>query len=463
MTPATAPRHKPAIRGMLRGSGPRPLARFLHRLAFATVIAGVLAPGTALAATTIQWWHAMSGELDRQVEKLAADFNASQSDYRIVPVYKGPYTETMVAALFALRLHQQPAIVQVAEVATASMMAAKDTIYPVFQLMRDSGEPFDPAAYIPAVAGYYADMQGNLFSFPFNSSTPILYYNKDQFRFAGLDADNPPKTWPEVETAAKRLRAAGFACGFTTEWPSWINIENFSAFHNLPIATKTNGLAGLDAELVFDNPVVTKHIAALAEWQKSKIFDYGGRADRAEPKFYGSECGIFIGSSATRAEILTHAKFEVGYGMLPYWPDVPGAPQNSIIGGATLWVLKGRPQAEYKGVAKFFAYLSRPDVQARWHQATGYLPITQAAYEVSRAQGFYARSPGADISIKQITLKPPTPNSRGFRLGSFVLIRDIVEDEMEQAFSGTKPAAAALKEAVKRGNAVLRDFEATNR
>ncbi len=341
------------------------LRSVLRRTALAVALAVALSPTGAAAATAVQWWHAMAGELGRAVEKLASDFNASQSEYRIVPVYKGPYTETMVAALFALRIHQHPAIVQVAEVATATMMAARDAVYPVYQLMHDAGEPFDPAAYLPAVAGYYADMEGNLLSFPFNSSTPILYYNKDQFRFAKLDAEHPPRTWPEVETTAKQLRAAGFACGFTTEWPSWINIENFSAYHNLPMATKTNGLAGLGAELVFDNPVVTRHIAALAEWQKSGIFDYGGRADRAERKFYGSECAMFVGSSATRAEVLANAKFEVGYGMLPYWPDVPGAPQNSIIGGATLWVLKDRPAGEYKGVAKFFAYLSRPEVQAR--------------------------------------------------------------------------------------------------
>jgi sn-glycerol 3-phosphate transport system substrate-binding protein len=273
------------------------------------------------------------------------------------------------------------------------MMAARGAVYPVFELMRDQRVAFDPNVYIPAITGYYGDIEGNLLSFPFNVSTPILYYNKDQFRLAGLDADTPPKTWPQLAEAAGKLRAAGIACGFTTHWPSRVNIENFSAYHNLPVATAANGLAGLNAELAIDNPVLVRHLAALAEWQKTRLFDYGGRATRAEAKFYGSECGIFLGSSGTRAEILAHATFEVGYGLLPYWPDIPGAPQNSIIGGATLWVLKERPAVEYRGVASFFAYLSRPDVQARWHQAIGYLPITQAAYELTRAQGFYERNP----------------------------------------------------------------------
>jgi len=346
------------------------LGKFLGRaLAVPLFLLALAVPATA--AVEIQWWHAMTGELGRRLEGLAGDFNASQADYKIVPVYKGNYTETMTAAIFALRSRLNPAIVQVNEVATATMMAAKGAVYPVFELMRDSGEPFEPAAYLPAVAGYYTDSEGNMLSFPFNASTPILYYNKDQFRIAGLNAQKPPTTWSELDGAAQKLRAAGVACGFTTHWPSWVNIENFSAYHNLPIATRQDGFAGLDTELVINNPVVVKHVAALAEWQKSKLFDYGGRGDRAESKFSFGECGIFLGSSASRADILANAKFEVGYGLLPYWSAVVGAPQNSIIGGASLWVLKGRPDAEYKGAARFFAYLSRPEVQAAWHQATG--------------------------------------------------------------------------------------------
>lgn len=426
------------------------------------VLWAVLTQGPARAATDIVWWHAMQGELGRQIDKLADDFNRTQSDYRIVPVFKGSYTETVTAAIFAFRSRTQPAIVQVNEIATATMMAAKGATYPVYELMRDEAEPFFPMAYLPAVASYYTDLDGNMLSFPFNASTPILYYNKDLFRAAGLDPNVPPKTWPELGATAQRLRAAGVACGFTTHWPSWVNVENFSALHNIAIATRANGMGGLDAVLTFNNLLMVHHIAQLAEWQKTKVYDYSGRGTTAEPRFQRGECGIFLGSSATRADIVANARFEVGYGMLPYWPDVPGAPQNSIIGGATLWVLKDRPRAEYKGVARFFTYLSRPEVQAAWHQHTGYLPITRAAYDLTRNQGFYERNPGTAISIEQITLKPPTQNSRGLRLGSFVLIRDVIEEELEQAFAGKKSAQSALDNAVERGNKLLRQFERAN-
>jgi sn-glycerol 3-phosphate transport system substrate-binding protein len=433
--------------------------RFVALAATAIVL---VTASPAHAVTEIAWWHAMSGQLGRQLEKLAADFNATQSEYRVVPSYKGNYTETVTAAIFAFRSRGQPAIVQVNEIATATMMAAKGATYPVFELMRDEAEGFSPNAYLPAVTGYYTDLAGNMLSFPFNASTPILYYNKDLFRAAGLDPEVAPRTWPEVGAAAKRLRAAGAACGFTTAWPSWINIENFSAFHNLPIATKANGLGGLDAVLTFNNPLVVRNIAQLAEWQTTKVFDYSGRATSAEPRFQKGECGIFIGSSATRADIKANSKFEIGYGMLPYWPDVEGAPQNTIIGGATLWVLRDRPRDEYKGAAKFFAFLSKPEVQAAWHQNTGYLPITRAAFDLTRSQGFYDRNPGTAISIEQITLKVPTENSKGLRLGSFVLIRDVIDEELEQAFSGKKSAQAALDSAVERGNRLLRQFERAN-
>jgi sn-glycerol 3-phosphate transport system substrate-binding protein len=276
----------------------------------AAVAAGLAGLAPAQAATQIEWWHAMSGELGRQLEKLATDFNATQRDYRIVPVYKGNYTETTTAAIFAFRSRTQPAIVQVNEIATATMMAAKGAIYPVFELMRDEKETFSPSAYLPSITGYYTDLDGNMLSFPFNASTPILYYNKTLFRKAGLDPDRPPQTWPEVGAAAKQLRASGAACGFSTHWPSWINIENFSAYHDIPIATKANGMGGLDAALTINNPLIVRHIAQLAEWQKTKVFDYAGRATTGEPRFQNGECGIFHRLvRQTRADILKNAKF----------------------------------------------------------------------------------------------------------------------------------------------------------
>jgi sn-glycerol 3-phosphate transport system substrate-binding protein len=427
-----------------------------------SMAAGLAMTASASAQTEIQWWHAMSGDLGTKLEKIANDFNASQKDYKIAPVFKGTYPEAMTGAIAAFRAKQQPAIVQVFEVGTATMMAAKGAVYPVYELMKDEKAEFDPNAYLPAITGYYSDTKGNMLSFPFNSSTPIFYYNKDLFKKAGLDPDKAPTTWEELAEDAKKLRAAGVPCGFTTGWPSWIQVENLSALHNSPIGTEENGLGGLSTKLTIANDLVERHWANLAEWQKDKSFDYGGRQDKAGAKFMSGECGMQMQSSGSRGTVLENVKFQVGFGMLPTYKDVKGAPQNSIIGGATLWVLKGRPAAEYKGVAQFFQYLSKPDVQAWWHQNTGYLPITKAAFELTKSQGFYDKNPGSDVAVRQINLNPPTPNSKGLRFGNFPQIRDVIEEEMENALTGKKVPKAAVEDAQRRGNDMLRQFEKTN-
>ena len=434
-------------------------------VAFAAAFsASTIMATAAFAQTEVQWWHAMGGALGEKLNKIADDFNATQSDYKIMPVYKGNYTETLTAAIAAFRARENPAIVQVFEVGTATMMAAEGAIYPVYELMADAGEPFDPDDYLASVTGYYTDTDGNMLSMPFNSSTPVLYYNKDVFKKAGLDPEAPPQTWPELAEAAKTIIDSGAAtCGFTTGWQSWVQLENFSALHNVSFATKANGFGGFDTELAFNSPLHVTHIQSLADWKKDGVFKYGGRRSDSAPLFYSGECAMYMNSSAAYAGVSANAKdFEFGVGMLPYWPQVDGAPQNSIIGGATLWVLQGRPEDEYKGVAKFFSYLSSPEVQAWWHQATGYLPITSASYELSKKQGFYDENPGTDTSIKQMTFNPPTENSKGLRLGNFVQIRDIINEELETVWAGEKTAKEALDRAVARGNDLLREFEAAN-
>jgi sn-glycerol 3-phosphate transport system substrate-binding protein len=339
------------------------------------------------------------------------------------------------------------------------MMAAKGAVKPVYQLMAEAGEPFDPNAYLPAVTAYYSTADGKMLSMPFNSSTAITFWNKDAFKKAGLDPAKAPVTWPDTLETAHRLRAAGIPCGFTEAWVSWTQIEQFSAWHNIPLATKANGLQGADAELEFNNPILAKHIGNLGEAQKDKSFDYGGRTSEPEGKFLNGECGMIQTSSAAFGLFKSGAKFDFGLGELPYYPEVAGAPQNSIIGGASLWVMGSKKPEEYKGIAKFFTFLSQTGLQQRLHEETGYLPITKAAYAATKASGFYDANPGREIPVIQMTAKPPTANSRGLRLGNLVQIRDIIAEDLEAIFAGKQDAQAGLDDAVKRGNGLLRTFE----
>jgi sn-glycerol 3-phosphate transport system substrate-binding protein len=434
----------------------------LSKLALA-VAAAALIPHAAQAQTEIQWWHSMGGALGERLNALATQFNTSQKDYKVVAVYKGQYPVSMTAAIAAFRAGNAPHILQVFEVGTATMMAAKGAIVPVAKVMADAKEPFNPQAYLPTVAGYYTDMKGNMLSLPFNSSTVLFYINRDSFRKAGLDPEKAPKTWAELIAAAEKIKASGQECTYTTSWPSWMHIENFSAWHNVPIGTRQNGMGGLDTQFTINSPLHVRHVSMLGDMAKRGLFTYAGRTNQGDAKFSSGECAMFSGSASATAGIRKAARFEWSSHFIPYHDDVKGAPQNSIIGGASLWVMGGKKPVEYRGVAKFLSFLSRPEIQMEWHTGTGYVPITLAAYELTRKSGYYDKNPGADLPVRQLTHKAPTANSKGLRFGNFVQGREVIEEELEAVFAGRKEAKAALDDAVRRGNDILRRFEAANK
>ncbi len=416
----------------------------------------------AQAQTEIQWWHSMSGALGDWVGDIAKDYNSKQRDYKIVPVFKGSYDESMTAAVAAFRAGNAPHILQVFEVGTATMMASKGVVVPVEQVMREAGYKFDPKAYVPAVAGYYTASSGQMMSFPFNSSTTVMWVNLDAFKAAGLPTDKLPRTWPEVTLAAAKLKASGHQCPFTTAWQGWTQLESFSTWHDTELATQGNGMKGLNARLVVNSPLHVRHIENLGNMAKQGLFVYKGRGSAAGAPFESGECAISINSSAAYAGVSKNAKFKFAVGTLPYYPDVPNAPQNTVIGGASLWVMSGKKPAEYKGIASFFNYLSDPAVQAANHKRTGYLPVTMAAFRLTEQSGFYQQNPGTDVSVNQM-IRKTTEKSRGIRLGNYVQIRTIEDEELEQVWAGKKSAKAALDSIVQRGNELLVKFEKANK
>ena len=424
--------------------------------------AALVVAGHAQAQTEIQWWHAMGGQLGEWVNDLAKGFNASQKAYKVVPTYKGNYPENLTAGIAAFRAGNQPDILQVFEVGTATMMASKGAIVPVGKVMKDSGLPFDPKAYIPAVVGYYTAPNGQMLSLPFNSSTTVFYYNKDAFKAAGLDPEKPPVTWAEVALAAAKLKASGHKCPFTTSWVSWTQLESFSAWHNVLFATENNGFGGLGARLAFNGPLQVRHIQDLENMAKQGLFVYKGRNNTPDATFPSGECAMITASAGLLGAIKRDAKFAYGVATLPYYQDVPGAPQNTVIGGASLWVMAGKPADHYKGVASFFKYLSSPEVQSASHKRTGYLPITTAAFKLTEDSGFYKQNPGADVAVNQM-IRKTTDKSRGIRLGNFLQIRTIIDEELEQVWAGKATAKEALDKAVARGNEQLERFQAANK
>ena len=442
----------------------------MHRRTLLTGAAAFVSASRASAQTAgrtrIVFWHAMSAGLGEEIGRICREFNASQAELEVEPVFKGIYPETLTAAIAAWRAGQAPHLVQMFEVGTGSMLAAGPAVKQVWQLSQETGVVLNPDAYISGVRGYYSLPDGRLASMPFNSSTAVMWYNKDAFERAGLDPEAPPATWQKIVEACRVLKAKNATpIPMTTMWPVWVHFEQYAAMHDLVFATKANGFEGLDTQLKINAPPFVKHLQRLLDMSKEGSFKYGGRDTAAEPLFLSGEAAINFNSSAGRAAVARDAKFRWGMALLPTDPEVNPNPINSVIGGASLWTMTApnRTPAEYKGVAQFLRFIGLPENDAQWHQNTGYVPVTVAGYELSQKQGYYEKVPGADLPIRQLRRGTLTANSRGFRLGRMAELRNIVQEEMEKALQGQQTAQATLDTAVARGNRVLRDFEKSAR
>lgn len=416
----------------------------------------------------VVWWHAMTGVNADETTRLARAFSESQSEAEVQPIYKGGYAETLTAAIAAWRADQAPHLVQIFEVGTGSMLASGPATKQVWKLAEETGVSLDPAVYIPGVRGYYSLPDGRLASMPFNSSTAVMWYNKDAFAAAGLDPEKAPETWPEVIAAARAIKArigtptmGGVKFPVTSSWMIWVQLEQYGAIHDLPFATRANGFEGLDAELKFNGPQQVKHWDRLLGMAKEGLYEYGGRDTVPDALFYSGQAAIGFGSSAGRGQIAANAKFKWAAALLPNDPEVNANPINSIIGGASLWTMttKQRTAAEYKAVAQFLKFIATPEQDAHFHQTTGYVPVTFGGYERSKADGYYEKQPGADIPIKQLARGKVTANSRGLRLGRLAEIRNILYEETEKALQDQQSGQEALDNGARRGDRVLREFQ----
>jgi sn-glycerol 3-phosphate transport system substrate-binding protein len=425
-------------------------------IAFTLLLAASWEANQAWAKSEIQFWHAMSGHLNEAVETLTKKFNAKQSDYEVKPLYMGTYAETLAAAIAAYRAKIPPHIVQVFDVGTQTMLLS-GAIMPVFQMMKEQGIAIDWGDFIEPVRSYYSK-QGRLYSMPFNSSTPILYYNKDAFQKSGLSPDRPPATWKEVGEFSKRILSAGAAqCGFSTGWPSWILFENMAAWHDLPFATNQNGFDSGNTRLLVNGQFQSKLIGQLVAWQAANIYHYGGRMDVPDSTFVSGKCAMYLQSSASIGAFTRSLQFKWGTGQLPHWGD-PYKKGTSIPGGATLWVMQGLSPTDYRGVAQFFKFLAEPEQQVRWHQTTGYVTLTNASVRFLGQTNHFLKHPNQWTAFAQLTSGHNTPNTQGIRLGNFVAVRDAIEDELEDILAGKKGVQQGLDNAVAKGNEILKEF-----
>jgi len=407
------------------------------------------------ATTNITWWHAMGGRLGEVVNEMSTKFNNSQSEYKVIPIYKGGYEDTMTAGIAAYRAHQAPDIIQIFDAGSATIIGAKGVVYPVADLFDKYGVKFNAQDYISGVRNFYANSKGRMIGSPFNSSTPVMYYNKDAFKKAGIK--NPPATWEEFEKDAVLLKKVGYI-GLAQSLSPWTAAENFMSRHNLQMSDKNNGFDGFATKLYYENPAMDYHWDKLRDWSTKGYFKYFGRgwADNQQA-FYDQKVAMWLGSSGSFGGLRKGAKFNFGTTYLPYWKKFINPGAQTFIGGAALFVFSGKSDAKYKGIAKFLQYLTTPKMQYFWHKSTGYVPITKAAYALAKKDGYYKTTPDAEIGIKQLSL-PTQKWTKGYRLGNYVQIREVMTIEFENILNGKKTAKQALGDVDMKADKLLAKF-----
>jgi sn-glycerol 3-phosphate transport system substrate-binding protein len=433
--------------------------RTLARMAVSATLA--LAAGTAARAqpVEIQWWHAMGGTLGERVDELVKNFNGSQKKYVVVAVNKGNYDEVINSTIAAYRAKRAPELVQIYERGFMTMLLSEATL-PVQDLLDQRGYKIDWADFVKPVAGFYS-YKGKLMTMPFNSSSPILWYNKTHFEKAGYA--KPAETWQGLEKQLYAIKQKGISsCGTVLAGDyHWSLLENYSAINDLPYATRANGYQGLDTEFEYNKTSVVAQVARIKKWLDDGVMEIAGQGLSPEQLFTSGKCSTYFASTAAHSGIERNAKIDWSATYLPW--EEGKTPKNSTIGGASLWVLKGHTPAEYDAVAAFLAYVAKPETQVWWHEATGYVPLSNTAYKMARDAGYYKTHPTREIAIKQLNRGTPTANSTGFHFGNFTQTMMAQREEVEAVFAGKKTPQVAMDDAVKRGNEILRQYETLNK
>ncbi|MBU2980618.1 extracellular solute-binding protein [Lentibacter algarum] len=432
----------------------------MKKLTLGTAAALTLMANTAFAETEITWWHGMGGALGDTVNEIAKGFNASQDEYKITPSFKGTYEETLTAGIAAFRAGEQPNVLQVFDAGAATVIGAKGATMAVQDLLESNGVEFNIEDYISGVRYFYADADGKMIGMPFNSSSPVMYYNVQALEKAGV---TPPKTWEEFQTVtAPALKDAGYVAMTQSHLP-WVFVENFMSRNDMPFATNDNGYNGAEGTKILTNtPELKAHFTAMADWKEKGYFEWFGTGwgDNQTP-FEEGKVGIWFGSSGSFGGLSKQdLPFDFSATYLPYWESVTTEPKQTFIGGAALFAMAGKSDEENKATTEFFKYLTSPEVQYMWHRETGYVPITTAAYDMAKADGHYDRFPAAEVGIQQLSLEA-SENTRGYRMGFYVQIRDVMNREFGRIFTGETSVDDAFNAIEKEANELLARFAKT--
>ncbi|MBB6098892.1 sn-glycerol 3-phosphate transport system substrate-binding protein [Deinobacterium chartae] len=415
----------------------------------------LLSAGVATAQTTVEFWHSL-GDAKRSgwIQQRADEYNKTHPGVKIVPVYKGSYNDSLQATILAARQGKAPALVQVVEV--GSQLALDSGVFQPVSSIKN----VDFSDYIKPVLNYYT-IGGKVNSLPFNSSSPVLYYNQDLMQKAGLDPKRPPTTFGALLKACDQIKAAGLdAKCFGMSMNGWF-IEQWMSQQGATLLNNDNGRKARATASNLDSTAARKIFQFFKDLNDKGYYTYSGKLedwDGSDAIFTNQKAVFHITSTADIVNIGDAAKksgFKMGVGVLPI-PD--GAPRNGVvIGGASLWISKGIPKAQAEAALDFALFMTNPKNMATWHQLTGYYPVRNSSIELLRKEGWFSKAPLQTVAFNQLQQTKVNAASAGALNGAALETRKIIEEGIQKVLAG-QSVDAALKDTKARVDKALADY-----
>jgi sn-glycerol 3-phosphate transport system substrate-binding protein len=423
-------------------AGGRIASRIARIVALACLALAAVQPAVA-AEEAVTLWHSMGGRNGEALNALVDEFNTAQAGkIKVTAIFQGPYGDALAKLKAAIQSKQLPDVVQVNEIGSRLVYDLKITV-PFGDLAKGAG--LDTNDLLKGIVAYYT-VDGKLLSLPFNASAPMLYYNKTAFKEAGLDPDKPPRTLAEVRTAAEKLvvrqgdRTTRY--GFVATIDGWL-MEQFYGRANLEYCNQGNGRNGLATAVNWNIPETRDIVTWWGAMMRDGVGLSAGRQNNdGIAAFTSGRAAMLIFTSANMRDMIRESKFDVG--VAPYPAPKAGMDGQVLNGGASIWVIKGKPAAKQAAAAKFVAYLGSPEAQAQWSTRTGYIPVNAKAVDLPAFQQAVARNAEFALPSKALAGVASTPASRGCFMGVMPEARQKMNDAIESVILGRDTAEHAL-------------------
>ena len=426
-----------------------------------TAAAGGSSGGGASAEgkTEIIFWHAMGGVNGEATEALVKAFNESQNDIVVKSEYQGTYDDMITKLKATMQSGGMPDVCQMYDIGT-KFMADSGYAIPVEDMFASTN--IDSSSVMDIITSYYT-VDGKQMAMPFNVSTPMLYYNKDVFKAAGLDPETPPKNFDEVMEYSKKIVESGAApVGYAQAIYGWF-FEQQIAGQGKYYANNENGRKEAATAVDFDQNGAGLKI--FETWKNlldsGYAANYGSTTADTQTAFFSGQAAIIVESTAILKNATNSCDFEVGTGYFPKIED--NAEGGVIIGGASLWMMDNKDEAKKNAAWKFVEYSTTPEAQANWSMSTGYFAINPAAYETPDMKAFLEENPNFLTAINQLKDTPVNGYTAGVLSGVATESRTLFNEAMEKTYNGTYTPQQAIDFLAESVNSAIENYNASTK